>query len=460
MWAEELSRDPDREFLLDGIRHGFHIIDPNVSLAPAEVQNYHSATSELSRSLVESQITSEITEGHYLPVAEKPTIISAIGAILKPSGKYRLIHDCSRPPNKAVNNYATSSKFKYQSLDHATSKLTRGAFLAKVDLSNAYRSVRIHPSNYSATGLKWVFQNETRPQFLVDTRLPFGASRSPYIFNALTQSVRRMMARRGFTNVVVYLDDFLIIEPDLAACQRALKTLLHLLRQLGFHINYSKLEGPSQVITFLGVEIDSNAMSLSLPQRKLSQLADQLTIFSSRTRATCNQLQSLAGKLAWASRVVRGGRTFLRRILDTIPTVRRPSHKVKLTPAFQEDIAWWRDFIRLFNGTTACTSPAPITTVHVDACNNGSGIAYGSDWQYTHWRCDWPAAANLHINYKEALSFLIAARRWAHVWSNHRVIIHTDSTTAMAIINKGTCRNKLVMAALRELFWLSAMFNF
>ena len=100
--------------------------------------------------------------------------------------------------------------------------------------------------------------------------------------------------------------------------------------------------------------------------------------------------------------------TFLRRILDTISTVRRPSHKVKLTPAFHEDIAWWRDFIHLFNGTTACTAPAPITTVHIDACNNGSGIAYGSDWQYTHWHCDWP---------------------------NHRMIIHTDSTTAMAIFN-------------------------
>ena len=332
--------------------------------------------------------------------------------------------------------------------------------MAKVDLSNAYRSVRIHPSNYSATGLKWLFANEDRPRFFVDTRLPFGASRSPFIFNSITQSVRRMMAKRGFSNVVVYLDDFLIIERTLSACNAALHTLLNLLRRLGFHVNYSKLEGPSQIVTFLGVTINSINMSLSLPQQKLTQLADQLTVFSNRKRATCNQLQSLAGKLAWASRVVRGGRTFLRRILDAIPTIRKPSHKVKLTHAFQEDITWWRNFLHHFNGTAACTVPAAITDVHVDACNSGSGVAFGNDWQYVNWRCDWPAAANLHINHKETLSFLIAARRWAHIWSNHRIIIYTDSMTAMSIINKGTSRNKLVMAALRELFWLSAIFNF
>jgi hypothetical protein len=46
------------------------------------------------------------------------------------------------------------------------------------------------------------------------------------------------------------------------------------------------------------------------------------------------------------------------------------------------------------------------------------------------------------------------------LWENHKVIIPTDSTTAKAYINKGTSRNKLVMEALRSLFWLSIAYNF
>ena len=32
--------------------------------------------------------------------------------------------------------------------------------MAKVDLCSAYRSVRIHPSNYGATGPKWTFSGD------------------------------------------------------------------------------------------------------------------------------------------------------------------------------------------------------------------------------------------------------------------------------------------------------------
>ena len=47
---------------------------------------------------------------------------------------------------------------------------------------------------------------------MYDTRLPFGAKLAPTIFHKLTQAVRRMMNRRGFDLVIVYLDDFFIVE--------------------------------------------------------------------------------------------------------------------------------------------------------------------------------------------------------------------------------------------------------
>ena len=145
--------------------------------------------------------------------------------------------------------------------------------------------------------------------------------------------------------------------------------------------------------------------------------------------------------MQWATRVVQGGRTFLRRILDSLKTLQRPSHKLKLSACFNQDLDWWQHFLSIFNGVVACPTNSPITHVHVDASSTGSGVAFLDDWQYTQWSRDWPQASRLHINYKEVLSFVLAARRWAPLWSNHKVVIHTDSTTAMAIINKDTSCN-------------------
>ena len=127
----------------------------------------------------------------------------------------RLIHDCSRPHGQALNDYISTHSFKFQTLDDALALLKRNYFMVKIDLRHAYRSVPIHPSNFVATGLQWCFNGDDHPTYFYDTHLPFGAKNSPEIFHRLTQSVRQMMVRRGFTSVVVYLDDFLVIAPYL-----------------------------------------------------------------------------------------------------------------------------------------------------------------------------------------------------------------------------------------------------
>ena len=87
-----------------------------------------------------------------------------------------------------------------------------------------------------------------------DSKLPFGARLSPGIFHRLTQAVRRIMARRGFDLLVVYLDDFLVMAESRDACAEALSVLIQLLRKLGFAIHWGKVVDPTTKITFLGIE--------------------------------------------------------------------------------------------------------------------------------------------------------------------------------------------------------------
>ena len=85
-------------------------MDTNVNVVDAEVDNYSSALS--NRDLVEKQILEEIAEGRYVVTETKPTVVSALGAVPKSNGGIRLIHDCSQPAGRAVNDYATL-KSKY-----------------------------------------------------------------------------------------------------------------------------------------------------------------------------------------------------------------------------------------------------------------------------------------------------------------------------------------------------------
>ena len=55
---------------------------------------------------------------------------------------------------------------------------------------------------------------------------------------------------------------------------------------------------------------------------------------------------------------------------------------------------------------------------------------------------------------------VLAAKRWHKRWANKHIVIHSDNKTAVNIINKGSTPDQTIMTELRQLFWLSALFNF
>lgn len=199
---------------------------------------------------------------------------------------------------------------------------------------------------------------------------------------------------------------------------------------------------------------------LRLPRDKLELLKLELQSFKTRKRASKRQLQSLAGRLSWAAGVVKGGRVFLRRIFNKINTLKRNSHKTILSLGVRQDIEWWSCFMQLFNGRSAVLDQQPIICAFTDACEDAAGASFGTDWLYFNWHSDWPEVAHFHINEKEVIAVTLAAQRWALLWRNKRIIIHSDNSVTVASVNKGTSKNKVIMQCLRHLFWLSASFNF
>ena len=60
---------------------------------------------------------------------------------------------------------------------------------------------------------------------------------------------------------------------------------------------------------------------------------------------------------------------------------------------------------------------------------------------YHPFAMDSPSTRNPHINCKEVVDNVLAARHWGLQWANQHVITQSNSSTAVSIINKDTCKH-------------------
>lgn len=430
---------------------------------PVLMKNYFSVFKY--RHMVEAQILDEIQEGRYIFSKNVPTIVSALGAIPKKQGGVRLIHDCSRPSGNAVNDRALRDKFSYQTLQEAIENISPGDYMAKVDLKSAYRSVRVSQTERELLGISWRFEGAVDPVYMLDTCLPFGHARSPYVFNELSQAICRIMRSFGFEFVMAYLDDFLLIAKSSEECRQALEFLLFLLRRLGFAIAYSKVEGPVQRIVFLGFLIDSIEMNVGLTRARVEELNGLLEKTLKQTKITKRGLQSIIGKLNYCTQVIYGGRFFLRRLINLTNTLAQPWHRTRVTRSMRADINWWLSF-----GLLWCSKPLPMVrqssrpggnvSVSIDACGKAAGAFFMGDSSYTEFTEMHDSAPDMCINFKEVLALLPAVQKWAPYWQNKHVNIYSDNICAVRILNKGSTKDENIMEALRQIFWYSVIFNF
>ena len=408
---------------------------------------------------VETEILQELAEGNYVKTHKKPHIISALGAIEKSDGSVRLIHDASRPEGHSLNDLASREPCKFQTFKDVLNVVSHNCFCAKLDLHHSYRACGIRECDKELTGLKWKFKGSDSYVYIKDNRLPFGARKSVYHFNNLTQAVKRFMQKRGF-NCVTYIDDFFLAEKDFDTCLKSLNVLMRLVRSLGFSINYKKVSDPCQSLVYLGIRINIRAGTLSLDEGKAASLIETLQNTIKRTRLSKNQLQSLAGKLAWASVVTPWGKTHTCLFFRCLSLLKKPSHKIKIKKLYSS-VKWWLSYLNTGNNTRLIWDNRPIVYMVSDACTVGGGgfCPHNGDWLYKHWQVDTPHLANVHINIKELYMGLFAVARWAPVFPNSRLCLFMDNIASTCIINKGSSRNMHAIHCMRSLSLIALKHN-
>ena len=117
-------------------------------------------------------------------------------------------------------------------------------------------------------------------------------------------------------------------------------------RMIGVPVALDKLEGPSQVISYLGIEIDSSSSTIRLPNDKLVELKQLVSLWLNRKKCTKKELLSLIGKLSFACKVVKPGRIFLRRLIDMSTSVVKLHHFIDISSSARLDLhVVWISFI-------------------------------------------------------------------------------------------------------------------
>lgn len=138
----------------------------------------------------------------------------------------------------------------------------------------AWRWVPIFPPHCELQSFCCMFglHGPSRDECFVDNRLCFGVLCALAILNHLSNAI--MMAWCGFHCIVNYLDNFLIVGKTKAECQQGVLALTRLLHLFGFNVSWKKVVSQSQCVTFLGIELHYNCVSLpSMRQVRPPQLS-------------------------------------------------------------------------------------------------------------------------------------------------------------------------------------------
>lgn len=468
----------DREFILYVVEHGLSVLGPEPCVAPAQCVNYKSTQEHAA--LVEKQLSAELAAGQLIrqPAGAVSHHIHALGAIPKSAEEVRIIHDLSSPAGQSINDRITYLHCPWASLDDALRLVTRGCWMARVDIKQYYRPIPVDPADWPLMAFRWQFAGEAEPATLWDPYLEFGQRNAPEVAHRFTQAILAILRSRGHKNVIGIMDDFLVVDSTQEGCEATWQALLGLLQELGFQPNRKpgKTDPPAQVVKFVGVLIDSIQMEVRLCPEKLANISARLADISSGHKVKQRDLESLAGLLAWACKVVYGGRTFMRRIWDALATAQAPHHHVRLQAEARADLQWWAENLPQFNGK-ATILPAEATApmeFQTDAESTGAVGVFimGGYAGLTHPQlCSLflPEGAYVpppgqHISVYETFAVLAAVRLFPAQFENRHLRVRSDNTQTVAAIQNQTSSagqtKAHIMRILRELFAWSVKLNF
>ena len=463
-----LRNHPDQnevKFLVNGLKNGFDIgyRGPHSASQPPNLRSAIEFEADVTKSLMK-----EVSLGHLAgPFVESPIKdlhCSPLGSRPKKDGSRRLIMDLSQPRGEAINEHIDKDEFavKYPHFDEATDMVRnagRNCLMSKIDIKHALRLLPVLPAQWILLGICWL------SQIFIDTRLPLGLRSSPSIFNRFADAVCWIINFcYNIINVIHYADDFILVSPNnMEIATREQRTILQAFKHLGIPIAIDKLLGPATRIIFLGIDIDSADMTLKIPSDKLHELSCLLPTWLHRKKCKKVELLSLIGKLSFVCRVVRPGRTFLRRLIDLSTKVKYNHHHIDINNEARADIAWWINNLPLLNRCSIIPESKTITSQDIKLYTDASGLGFGAIYESAWIQAEWPAqysGQSTSVDFQELFAIHAACLTWGEQWKGKRIIYFTDNKPITQVWDSGTSPAKDLMRLMRAFYTTALKYQF
>ena len=195
----------------------------------------------------------------------------------------------------------------------------------------------------------------------------------------------------------------LLMSQTINGLKAARDTLIFLLQSLGFVINLQKsVLVPLQKIEFLGLEIDSVRMTLTLPQEKVKKLRLKCQKLISKPWTTLWEVTSLLGSICSTAQAVLPVMLQIRFLQQQqIEAIRNNSSYqsvIHLNHDSIQELQWWFNNLEICNGRLI-VSPTSKKVIQSDASKKGwwriirkcqqvvSGLSRSQNSISMFWKC-------------------------------------------------------------------------
>lgn len=204
----------------------------------------------------------------------------------KPNNKWRLIINLS-----TLNHSIRKEHFKMDNINVALDLLFPGAFMASIDLRDAYYTLPLSKSFQPYVCFQWdgkVYQFHA---------MPFGLTSAPRIFTKVMKVPMATLGQKGI-RIFDYINNLFILADSLEECKYSVVVTCKLLQRLGFFINSEKSTFLlSTKMIFLGFELNYYKMIVSPTEKKVIKTKEFITSVLNSNTLKIRTVASLVGVL-------------------------------------------------------------------------------------------------------------------------------------------------------------------